>query len=68
MSRVQKRTYRNDMSPEQKAKISQTLKAKNMQRSLETRKKISDGLKNYWDSLPQKPVNNNTETKITDLI
>ncbi len=59
-----KRQFR-DMPDEQKQKIAATLKNKNMQRSPETKKKISDGLKQYWKDIPSK---NNNETKLTDLL
>lgn len=54
-----KRQYRNDMSDEQKAKISQKLSGRKLSPS--TKAKISKSLTDYWNSLPTKP-NNSTET------
>lgn len=52
----QKRQYRNDMSDEQKQKISQKLAGRKL--SNDTKAKISKSMEKYWASLPSKPVNN----------
>jgi len=54
----QKRRYRNDMSDEQKQKISQKLKGRTL--SNDTKRKISQSMEKYWASLPTKPI---TDTK-----
>lgn len=53
-----KRQYRNDMSDEQKAKISQKLTGRKL--SSDTKRKISQSMEKYWASLPQKPITSTT--------
>lgn len=53
-----KRQYRNDMSDEQKQKISQKLKGRTL--SNDTKAKISKSLEKYWASLPLKPITSTT--------
>ena len=48
-----KRTYRNDMSQEQKDKIAQANTGKVL--SPETRRRISQSMVKYWAGLPFKP-------------
>lgn len=61
-----KRQYRNDMSDEQKQKISQKLQGRKL--SNDTKNRISKSMVDYWNSLSYKPVtstgttNNNTST------
>lgn len=62
-----KRQYRNDMSDEQKQKISQKLQGRKL--SNDTKNKISKSMCDYWQSLSYKPVtstgttnNNSTNT------
>lgn len=66
-----KRTTRN-LSPITKNKISNSMK--NKAKSEETRKKISDGLKKYWSTIPtvnpettDNTDKNNPKTKIPTL-
>lgn len=54
-----KRQYRNDMSDEQKQKISQKMKGRKLSPS--TKAKISKALTDYWNGLEYKP-NNSTQT------
>lgn len=49
-----KRRYRNDMSDEQRQKISQKLKGRTL--SNDTKRKISQSMEKYWASLPTKPI------------
>lgn len=49
-----KPNYTREMPDQTKRKISQTMLGKNMQRSPETRRKISDGLKRAWQQIPPK--------------
>lgn len=64
-----KRQYRNDMSDEQKQKISRKLQGRKL--SQDTKNKISKSMCDYWGSLSYKPVtstgttNNNTSTNTT---
>lgn len=51
-----KRQYRNDMSDEQKQKISQKLTGRTL--SNDTKRKISQSMEKYWASLPTKPITN----------
>lgn len=53
-----KRRYRNDMSDEQRQKISQKLKGRTL--SNDTKRKISQSMEKYWASLPQKPITSTT--------
>ena len=53
-----KRRYRNDMSDEQKQKISQKLKGRTL--SNDTKRKISQSMEKYWASLPTKPITDNS--------
>lgn len=59
-----KRKYRNDMSDEQKQKISQKMQGRKL--SMTTRQKISKSLTDYWNSLPIKPHSNNDKQKTLD--
>lgn len=52
-----KRRYRNDMSDEQRQKISQKLKGRTL--SNDTKRKISQSMEKYWASLPTKPITGN---------
>ena len=52
-----KRQYRNDMSDEQKQKISQKLTGRKL--SSDTKRKISQSMEKYWASLPTKPITAN---------
>lgn len=52
-----KRQYRNDMSDEQKQKISQKLTGRKL--SSDTKRKISQSMEKYWASLPTKPITDN---------
>lgn len=58
MVQPKKRQYRNDMSPEQREKISQKLTGRKL--SNDTKRKISQSMEKYWASLPTKPI---TDTK-----
>lgn len=58
MVQPKKRQYRNDMSPEQREKISQKLSGRRL--SNDTKQKISKAMEKYWASLPLKPI---TDTK-----
>lgn len=49
-----KRTYR-EMPDETKAKISQALRGRS--KSMAHKERISAGLKNYWQAIPNKPQN-----------
>ena len=53
-----KRTYRNDMSQEQKDKIAQANTGKVL--SPETRRRISQSMVKYWAGLPFKPSTSGT--------
>ena len=53
-----KRQWRNDMSQQQKDKISQANKGKTL--SPETRRRISQSLEKYWSSLLPKPTPSNS--------
>ena len=53
-----KRQWRNDMSQQQKDKISQANKGKTL--SPETRRRISQSLENYWSQLFPKPTTSNS--------
>lgn len=48
-----KRIYRNDMGQAQKDKIAAANQGKH--HTEETKRKISDGMAKYWQSLPYKP-------------
>ena len=48
-----KRTYRNDMSQQQKDKLSAINKGKKL--SNQTKQKISKSMTDYWSKLPYKP-------------
>lgn len=50
-----KRQYR-ELSDETKAKISQSMKGKS--KSFTHREAISNGLKDYWKTIPNKPTTN----------
>lgn len=63
MTTTGKRTYRN-VDDDVKSKISQALK--NRSKSPEHIKAISDGLKRYWETVPEKPKTNNKEN--TDVV
>ena len=63
MTTTGKRIYRN-VEDDVKSKISQTLK--NRSKSPEHIRKISDGLKKYWKTVPEKPNTYNKE--ITDVV
>ncbi len=63
MTTTGKRIYRN-VEDDVKSKISQTLK--NRSKSPEHIRKISDGLKKYWKTVPEKPNTDNKE--ITDVV
>lgn len=52
MTTTGKRTYR-ELDNNVRAKISQSLK--NRSKSSEHIRKISDGLKKYWQTIPEKP-------------
>ncbi len=65
MAQPFKRQYR-EPSVETRNKISATLRGKNIQRSEQTKQKISDGLKKYWSQIPS--ANQRNDTDITDLI
>ncbi len=58
MTQPTKRQYRNDMTPEQREKISQKLKGRTL--SNDTKRKISQSMEKYWASLPTKPITNTT--------
>jgi len=49
-----RRQYRQ-MSDETKAKISQSMKGRS--KSISHKENISAGLKNYWQTVPNKPIN-----------
>ncbi len=49
------------MPIEQRMKISEAMKGK--RRSEATRRKISDGMRKYWESLPIDKAENNLEEK-----
>ena len=53
-----KRQWRNDMSQQQKDKISQANKGKTL--SPDTRRRISQSLEKYWSSLLPKPTTSNS--------
>ena len=53
-----KRKYR-ELAPETKQKISQAMKGKS--KSFTHREAISNGLKDYWKTIPNKPT---TENKV----
>lgn len=55
-----KRTYRNDMSPQQKEKLSQANKGKRL--SQDTKRKISKSMTDYWSKLPYKPTTGEQQT------
>lgn len=48
-----KRTYRNDMSQQQRDKLSAVNKGKRL--STSTKEKISKSMMKYWSKLPYKP-------------
>lgn len=56
--------------PEVAAKISASLKKYNEQhpRSDETRKRQSDGLKRYWETIPQKNQDKPEQTSIENIM
>lgn len=54
-----KRKYR-EMSDETKAKISQSTKGK--KKSANHRQHIASGLRKYWETVPNRPKNNGTNT------
>lgn len=54
-----KRQFR-EMSPETKAKISQSMK--NKSKSLSHRENISNGMREYWKNVPSSPTNDTTST------
>lgn len=51
-----KRKYR-ELDPETKQKISQAMKGKS--KSFTHKEAISNGLKDYWKTIPNKPTSNN---------
>ena len=55
-----KRIYRNDMSPQQKEKLSIINKGKKL--SQQTKDKISKSMERYWGSLPYKPEPDSEES------
>ena len=59
MENSSKRQFRQ-LSDETKAKISQSMKNRGSL-SFTHREKISNGLKNYWKTIPNKPTENNKE-------
>lgn len=60
MVQPKKRQYRNDMTPEQREKISQKLTGRKL--SNDTKRKISQSLEKYWASLPTKPITSTGNT------
>ena len=56
MNTTNKRMYR-ELSDETKAKISQSMKGKS--KSFTHKEAISNGLKDYWRIIPNKPTSNN---------
>lgn len=57
-----KRIYRNDMSQRQKQNIAQKLTGRKM--SEETKKKISQSMRNYWAKLPTRPLSAESEQNL----
>ena len=55
MENSSKRQYRQ-LSDETKAKISQSMR--NKSKSYTHKENISNGLKNYWKTIPNKPTEN----------
>ena len=55
MGSKSKRQFR-ELSDETKAKISQSMR--NRSKSFSHREKISNGLKNYWKTIPNEPTEN----------
>ena len=55
MNNTNKRQYRQ-LSDETKAKISQSMR--NKSKTPTHRENISNGLKDYWTTVPNKPTNN----------
>lgn len=53
-----KRIYRNDMKPQQKAKLSALNKGKRL--SPQTKARIANSLRRYWAALPYKPTSGTT--------
>ena len=51
-----KRQYR-ELSDETKAKISQSMRGKS--KTISHKDAISNGLKDYWKTIPNKPTSNN---------
>lgn len=49
-----KRQYRQ-MSDETKAKISQSMRGRS--KSITHKERISSGMKDYWKTIPNKPIN-----------
>lgn len=62
-----RRIYRNDMSPQQKQKLSQANIGKTLSQS--TKDKISKSMEEYWKGLPYKPetASGGTEPPVTYL-
>ena len=55
MENSSKRQFRQ-MSDETKAKISQSMR--NKSKSFSHKENISNGLKNYWKTIPNRPIEN----------
>lgn len=58
-----KRLWRNDMSQQQRDKIAQAHTGR--KHSEQSKRKISDSLKKYWDGLAFKPVTSTGNTTTT---
>ena len=59
MENTKKRQYR-ELSDETKAKISQSMR--NKSKTSTHKENISNGLKNYWTTVPNKPTNEKAES------
>lgn len=62
MENTNKRQFR-ELSDETKAKISQSMK--NKSKSITHKENISNGLKNYWKTIPNKPSNKKRDVNPT---
>lgn len=54
------RIYR-ELSDETKAKISQSMRGRS--KSITHKERISSGMKNYWKTIPNKPINDDDDEK-----
>ncbi len=53
-----KRKFR-EMSDETKAKISQSMRGRSM--SMTHKERISSGMRDYWKTIPNKPINTDSD-------